>query len=235
MSPFESPFDQWAALQMMADRITSREVALMRGAWFAALASEARAAPHPPWCSCGACNPEDAPAAREQEGNVWRPEHFEGVEERAKELHAWMNGEASATGAEPTYVRWTDKWDCKHVLSLASAAKMLREYYDEWPGGLEEIESALRTAATPTSAPVQAVPPEPDPLQGAADWLKEALNECAIVDLQCNLSIGYNRAKRLFEAASPPAQAEGPTPMSEAEIEDAAHALGVKFGLWGQT
>lgn len=35
-SPFESPFDQWAVMQMMADNITSREVALMRRAWEAA-------------------------------------------------------------------------------------------------------------------------------------------------------------------------------------------------------
>ena len=41
--PFESPFDQWAALQMMADNITSREVALMRRAWEAAQRTETAA------------------------------------------------------------------------------------------------------------------------------------------------------------------------------------------------
>lgn len=39
-SPFESPFDQWAALQMMADNITSREVSLMRSAWQEAVKQE---------------------------------------------------------------------------------------------------------------------------------------------------------------------------------------------------
>jgi hypothetical protein len=36
-SPFSTPFDQWGALQMMAENLTSRDLALMRRAWFAAL------------------------------------------------------------------------------------------------------------------------------------------------------------------------------------------------------
>ena len=39
-SPFQSPFDHWAALQMMADNITSREVSLMRSAWQEAVKQE---------------------------------------------------------------------------------------------------------------------------------------------------------------------------------------------------
>ena len=42
-SPFQSPFDQWAAVQMMADRITSREVSLMRSAWQEAVRQEREA------------------------------------------------------------------------------------------------------------------------------------------------------------------------------------------------
>lgn len=42
-SPFQSPFDQWAAVQMMAGNITSREVSLMRSAWQEAVKQEREA------------------------------------------------------------------------------------------------------------------------------------------------------------------------------------------------
>ena len=42
-SPFQTPFDQWAAVQMMADRITSREISLMRSAWQEAVRLEREA------------------------------------------------------------------------------------------------------------------------------------------------------------------------------------------------
>jgi len=67
-------------------------------------------------------------------------------------IDAALAGQAKSAAPVEPYVRWTDKWDCQHVLSLAEAARMLSQYYDEWPGGLEEIESALRTEATPTAA-----------------------------------------------------------------------------------
>lgn len=41
-----------------------------------------------------------------------------------------------------------------------------------------------------------------DPLQGAANWLREAIFDCGVGDLQRNLLIGYNRAKRLFDAST---------------------------------
>lgn len=40
-----------------------------------------------------------------------------------------------------------------------------------------------------------------DPLQGAANWLCEAIHECEASDIAGRLSIGYNRAKRLHDAA----------------------------------
>lgn len=43
-----------------------------------------------------------------------------------------------------------------------------------------------------------------DPLQGAADWLRKAIFDCGVGDIQRNLLIGYNRAKRLFDAARLP-------------------------------
>jgi hypothetical protein len=56
---------------------------------------------------------------------------------------------------------------------------------------------------------------EADPLQGAADWLKSAIVGVTVGDLQQNLLIGYNRAKRLFDAAlsrqAPAAPAEAVT------------------------
>jgi hypothetical protein len=43
-----------------------------------------------------------------------------------------------------------------------------------------------------------------DPLQGAANWLYTGLVECTVADLQSRLLVGYNRAKRLFDAARTP-------------------------------
>ena len=43
-------------------------------------------------------------------------------------------------------VHFTDKWGAKHRLTHDGASDELSAIYNEWPGGLEEIESALRTA-----------------------------------------------------------------------------------------
>ena len=46
--------------------------------------------------------------------------------------------------------------------------------------------------------PMPPAPPAGDPLQGAADWLKTAIVDCTVADIQRQLLIGYNRASRLF-------------------------------------
>ena len=43
---------------------------------------------------------------------------------------------------------------------------------------------------------------EPDPLQGAVNWLNDALVNCNVRDIQRHLFIGYNRAKRLHGVAT---------------------------------
>lgn len=45
------------------------------------------------------------------------------------------------------------------------------------------------------------VPEDTDPLQGAVDWLCEARMNVSVGLIQQKLHIGYNRAKRLFDAA----------------------------------
>ena len=40
-----------------------------------------------------------------------------------------------------------------------------------------------------------------DPLQGAANWLAQAHGQFCVAVLQGSLMIGYNRAKRLYDAA----------------------------------
>ena len=59
------------------------------------------------------------------------------------------------------------------------------------------IHRAIRDALSATP-PAQAVQ---DSLQGAADWLLKAMEDCAEADLQQRLLIGYNRANRLLNAA----------------------------------
>lgn len=60
-------------------------------------------------------------------------------------------------------------------------------------------ENGLSTESAPSEKLSGA---EADPLQGAADWFKEAIVDCDVADIQSRLLIGYNRAKRLFDAAS---------------------------------
>lgn len=57
-----------------------------------------------------------------------------------------------------------------------------------------------RLYAAPQAAPA-AQGDADDPLQGAAQWLLEALEGCNIADLQSRLLIGLNRAERLMLAA----------------------------------
>lgn len=45
-------------------------------------------------------------------------------------------------------VTFTDQWGAKHSLSLAAAARVLKAWEDAWPGGLEEVESAVKTATS---------------------------------------------------------------------------------------
>lgn len=50
-------------------------------------------------------------------------------------------------------------------------------------------------------APADSVLEDADPLQGAANWLAEAHGQFCVAVLQGSLMIGYNRAKRLHDAA----------------------------------
>jgi hypothetical protein len=73
---------------------------------------------------------------------------------------------------------------------------------------------AFARAILALSSPPSVGEPTPDPLQGAADWLKSALAGCSTGELQWRLCIGYNRASRLFEgaalaAAQPPVDGHG--------------------------
>lgn len=45
---------------------------------------------------------------------------------------------------EVAAVEWVDEWECKNSRTPSQAAQELKELYDEWPCGLEEIESSLQ-------------------------------------------------------------------------------------------
>lgn len=80
-----------------------------------------------------------------------------------------------------------EQWAAKRGLSLADAN------VKGW--------RAAAPAATVQGAG-QAATVEPDPLQGATNWLREAIHECDAADIAGRLSIGHNRAKRLLDAAN---------------------------------
>lgn len=106
-------------------------------------------------------------------------------------------------------------WDCGECSDVPDALVPVRPDADyllamarnhRWPMLMRaHIKSAARAANQATEAPAPAAPAaqgEPsDPLQGAANWLLEAINDCNISTLQSHLKIGFNRAERLMLAA----------------------------------
>lgn len=66
-------------------------------------------------------------------------------------------------------------------------------------------DKVVEILTTPTHQPGLQ---DADPLQGAANWLVQALDPCATTDIASRLRIGYNRALRLHDAARA-AQAQG--------------------------
>ena len=58
-------------------------------------------------------------------------------------------------------ITWTEEFSgfpIQHSMSIDAAANLLKELYSEWPGGLEEIRSALQTKVSqpPKSHPTMA-------------------------------------------------------------------------------
>ncbi len=59
--------------------------------------------------------------------------------------------------------------------------------------------------------PAQVPSVDADPLQGAANWLVQAIVSCSAIDIARQLLIGHNRATRLFDAATQALDAGGKT------------------------
>lgn len=53
-----------------------------------------------------------------------------------KELITWFK-------PAPKEISWVDSFGIKHTLTIKEATRQLCEFWEEWPCGLEEIESAL--------------------------------------------------------------------------------------------
>lgn len=66
---------------------------------------------------------------------------------------------------------------------------------------LVELAAVERATAPQPSPASHGDALDADPLQGAANWLNDALVNCNVRDIQHHLFIGYNRAKRLYDAA----------------------------------
>lgn len=99
-----------------------------------------------------------------------------------------------AGGAEPAIGAWEN--DMGLVISAAQKQTMI-------DGGQASL-SVSRSYTTPLyrAAPQQPAEAAPgDPLQGAADWLAQAHQRFSPAVLQSYLLIGYNRGKRLYDAA----------------------------------
>lgn len=38
---------------------------------------------------------------------------------------------------------WTDRCGCKHTVTVEYATEVLHQFFDDWPGGFEEIEACM--------------------------------------------------------------------------------------------
>lgn len=43
----------------------------------------------------------------------------------------------------PDSLQWEDCWGCQNTMTHKGATDFLREFFNEWPGGLEEIEAVI--------------------------------------------------------------------------------------------
>jgi hypothetical protein len=125
-------------------------------------ASEARAAPHPAWCSCGACNPEDAEASA-----------------TGAEPSGWSNAQLDSmlTDALKERDHCEDMADQLAEQIAAITGQEIGEHSsgnDPWRNAMlaadDFIADQLRKLllATPTSSPVQAEGPSEDEMVHAA-------------------------------------------------------------------
>lgn len=92
-------------------------------------------------------------------------------------------------------------------LLLTVADRKGTEYTGPWEGPngepmQDDADAAIAWIKARSAAPAAA--PAGDPLQGAADWLRQALVNCTETDLQQRLLIGFNRAARLMNAQETP-------------------------------
>src|SRR5690606_24071124 len=80
----------------------------------------------------------------------------------------------------------------KHGLCVTEDGDLYRSHVVAWMWKAWQARAALQSKDREDTT---------DPLQGAADWLVEAIEDCEPSDLQNQLLIGFNRAKRLFDHA----------------------------------
>lgn len=75
------------------------------------------------------------------------------------DLMAWTQGYARAAIAhhEARPLTWIDETGVAHTVSALDARLHLRRFYDEWPGGFEEIEAALKARGQPAVSPAGAI------------------------------------------------------------------------------
>lgn len=69
---------------------------------------------------------------------------------------------------------------------------------------IDRLDADLRHAGVITHGTVAdaaSQASEADPLQGAANWLAQAHGQFSPLSLSASLMIGYNRARRLYDAA----------------------------------
>jgi hypothetical protein len=100
--------------------------------------------------------------------------------------------------------------------------------------GTATVEDGSVAAAALKGTPA-AQSADADPLQAAANWIVEWLRGALVGDIQSRLLIGYNRAKRLYDAAISQSVAAA----KEASMGDELVELAEKYGQpstnqWGE-
>lgn len=114
------------------------------------------------------------------------------LSQRNYEMRLASHGQAPAGTTEPTE---------QQILEAAEKAGLWPNTVHSWIPAFHRYHKEL-AKAQPAPAQADSVQEDAaDPLQGAANWLAEAHGQFSPVVLSGCLMIGYNRAKRLHDAA----------------------------------
>jgi len=102
-------------------------------------------------------------------------------------------------------IKWIDKWGSKHSMSTNAATEILRKFYDDWPGGFDEIESMQRHV--------------------------RATREEALAAAQKRIVFRHKKSGRLYQLLGP-AHIQSDKPLDDMAVVQVYHDVNTTGELW---